>query len=194
VQVNPAREEIEAVVRTLTGVTNQVPPPFSAKKVGGVPSYKLARKGRAVENAAVQIEVLEFEVTKLAPAVLAFRVVCSSGTYIRSLAHDLGRRLGCGAHLISLCRTRCGEWTMDSTVPLDRVSARAVVPMEQLLDSLPLIEVSEIEEQRVVHGNDIPAAAQGRLARIFNKRGEFLAIAAIENGWARPRLVLTSMS
>jgi hypothetical protein len=69
-----------------------------------------------------------------------------------------------------------------------------VVPIERLLESLPLIEVSGVEEHRVVHGNDIRAEAEGKLARIFNKRGEFLAVAAVENGWVRPRLVLTSIT
>jgi len=172
-----------------------VPPPFSAKKIGGVPSYKLARKGRTVENPAARVEVHKFEIVSLDCAMLVFRISCSSGTYIRSLAHDLGQRLGCGAHLESLRRTRSGEFTAEQATRLDTLSSGNLIPIEKLLESLPLIEVSGVEEDRVIHGNDIPALDRlAPLARIFNKRGELLAIAAIENGFARPRLVLTSIT
>jgi tRNA pseudouridine55 synthase len=189
-----SREEVESAIRTLTGRIDQVPPPFSAKKIGGVPSYKLARRGRSIENPAVSVEVYEFAIVGFEPPRLSFRVACSAGTYVRSLAHDLGQSLECGAHLTSLRRIRCGEFAVEAAVTLEQLSPERGVPMEKLLSSLPLIEVSGIEEHRVVHGNDIPAVTDGRLARIFNKRGEFLAVAAVENGWARPRLVLTSIS
>jgi tRNA U55 pseudouridine synthase TruB len=106
----------------------------------------------------------------------------------------LGRKLGCPSHLASLRRTRSGEFTEDNAVALSKLSMEHLIPMEELLAWLPRIDVSDHEEQRVVHGNDIPVVACGHLARIFNKRGEFLAIASVENGWARPRLVLTSVT
>jgi tRNA pseudouridine55 synthase len=189
-----AREEIEEALRQLTGWIDQTPPPYSAKKIGGVPSYKLARRGRHVENAPVRVEVREFELLRLKNPFLSFRVSCSAGTYIRSLAHDLGQRMGCGAHLTSLRRTRSGEFLERHAVALDTLSPRDVLPLEGLLGSLPLIEVAGIDETRVIHGNRIRAAVDGRRARIFNKRGEFLAVADLENGWASPRLVLTSIT
>jgi tRNA pseudouridine55 synthase len=189
-----SREEIEAAISEFTGVIDQVPPSFSAKKIGGVPSYKLARRGRTVQNAAARVEVHHFELTNLDGSLLAFRISCSGGTYIRSLAHDLGQRLGVGAHLESLRRGRSGEFTIAQATALDRISPSEMIPIEKLLESLPLIEVSGVEEQRIAHGNDIPAEAGSHLARIFNKRGEFLAIADVENGLARPRLVLTSLT
>src|SRR6266571_3508942 len=121
--------EIEEAMRSLTGKLSQVPPPFSAKKIGGVPSYKLARKSRSVPIAPVQIEVEQFEMLDLAPPVMSFRAVCSAGTYVRSLAHDLGQALGCGAHLTGLRRTRAGEFRLDNAVRLEQILFADLIPM-----------------------------------------------------------------
>ncbi len=185
-------KDVEGVIRSLTGKLSQIPPPFSAKKIGGVPSYKLARKNRPVQIAPIQVEVYEFEMLRFEPPVITVRVVCSPGTYVRSLAHDLGRTLGSGAHLTALRRTRSGDFRLEHAVPLQRVSTSDLIPMSRLLESWPRIEVSGAEEMRVMHGNQIPGDADAEFARIFNKKGEFIAVAAVENGWVRPRLVLTS--
>jgi tRNA pseudouridine55 synthase len=186
--------EIKEAVRSLTGTLDQAPPPYSAKKIGGIASHKFARRGQHFEMATVRIDVQEFELLDWNAPLMAFRVVCSPGTYVRSLAHELGQRLGCGAHLESLRRTQSGEYTIERAIPLERISASDLIPMESLLDSWPRIEVSGGDELRVVHGNQIPGDAGPGLARIFNKKGEFIAVAAVENGWVRPRLVLTSIN
>ncbi len=183
---------IPAAMKALTGACRQIPPPFSAKKIGGVPSYKLARKSQSVELAPVTVDIERFEMVDLSEPFMRFRVVCSPGTYVRSLAHDLGRRLGCGAHLTALRRTRSGDFQIGQAVPLDRISTADLFPMERLLESWPRIDVSGTEEVRVVHGHEIRSDTEGKFARIFNKKGEFIAIAAVENGLAHPRLVLTS--
>jgi tRNA pseudouridine55 synthase len=187
-------EEIRERMRSLTGTFDQVPPPFSAKKVGGVPSYKLARANRSVEIAPVQIEVQQFDLLGLEAPIAKFRVVCSGGTYIRSLAHDLGQLVGCGAHLTALCRTRSAEFRIADATALERISETDLVPMDRLLASWPRIEVSGTDEGKVLHGNQIRAVCAARLARIFNKKGEFIAVASVESGWVRPRLVLTSIN
>jgi tRNA pseudouridine55 synthase len=186
-------DEIREAMRSLTGILDQIPPPFSAKKVGGVPSYKLARKNRAVEISPVRVEVQEFDLLRLDPPLAKFRVVCSAGTYVRSLACDLGHKLGCGAHLTELRRTRSGDFRIENAIALDRLMERDLIPMHGLLASWPCIEVSETDETKVVHGNQIPGACEGDFARIFNKKGEFIAVASLESGWVRPRLVLTSI-
>jgi len=178
-------------MRSLTGTMDQVPPPFSAKKIGGVPSYKLARKNQAVEIASSRVQVHEFEAMVMDGNRLAFRVVCSPGTYIRSLAHDLGTRAGCGAHLSVLRRTRSGTCRIEDAVTLDKASSADLIPMDEILESLPRIEVSGVDETKVLHGNQVRGAADAQLARIFNKEGQFLAVASIESGWVRPRVVLT---
>ena len=187
------RQEIELAVSRLIGAFDQKPPVISAKKMGGVPSYKLARRGLALEPIAVPVEVSEFEITSFAPPLAGFRVICSAGTYVRSLAHDLGRQLGCGAHLDSLRRIRSGDFGIDRAVSLGEEAAANIVPLDDLLPGVPRIEIEgELAEDRVRHGNPVQTELPAGLARIFNKQGEFLAVAAIENGWAHPRVVLTS--
>ena len=148
------RAEIQAAMSRLTGAFDQKPPVISAKKMGGIPSYKLARRGMALEPIAVSVEVSTFEITSFSPPLAGFRVVCSSGTYVRSLAHDLGQQLGCGAHLDSLRRVRSGDFGIERAVPLEQATAENIVPLEDLLPRLPRIEIeSELSENRVRHGN-----------------------------------------
>jgi tRNA pseudouridine55 synthase len=186
---------VEEAIRSLTGFLDQVPPPFSAKKVGGIASHKLARINQAVELAPSRVEIHQFEILSLTPPLATFRVVCSPGTYVRSLAHDLGQKLGCGAHLTALRRTRSGEFRIEDAVPLSRATEADLIPMERLLPLVPEIEVSGLDETKVLHGNPIDARAiTTPLARIFNKKGEFIAVATVENGLAHPKLVLTSVT
>jgi tRNA pseudouridine55 synthase len=187
------RTEVQKAMLELTGAYDQKPPLISAKKMGGIPSYKLARRGMALEPVAVPVEVHTFEITTFDPPLAGFRVLCSPGTYIRSMAHDLGQRLGCGAHLESLRRLRSGFFGIADAVSLDAAGREDVVPLEELLPELPRLEVEgEVAEERVRHGNPTPTDLPGGLARIFNKKGKFLAVAAVESGWAHPRVVLIS--
>jgi tRNA pseudouridine55 synthase len=171
---------IRAAMDSLTGVLDQVPPSFSAKKIGGVPSYKLARANQMVELASARVEVDAFELVGFEPPAAKFHVVCGAGTYVRSLAHDLGQKLGCGAHLTSLRRNRSGDFRIADAVSLERASETDVISMDQLLTSWPRIDVSETDETKVVHGNRIRGECAGDFARIFNKKGEFIAVASSE--------------
>ncbi len=111
---------LEKVVRGFIGKQDQTPPVFSAVKVEGQRAYTLARKGQKPEIKSKQIEISAFEITKIEFPELYFRVVCSKGTYIRVLAHDLGEKLGTGAYLSALCRTRIGEFRLEDAIdPLE---------------------------------------------------------------------------
>jgi len=187
-------EEIRRAMQSLVGTLEQVPPSFSAKKIGGVPSYKFARSNQAIGMAPATVKVEVFDLISLEPPFAKFRVVCSAGTYVRSLAHDLGQKLGCGAHLTALRRTRSGEFRLEDAVTVDRMTGADLIPIERLLAAWPRIEVSETDETRVRHGNEIRAVCAGDFARIFNKQGEFIALASVESGWAHPRVVLTSIN
>ena len=189
-----SREAIEAAMRAFTGSQDQIPPPFSAKKIGGVPSHKLARRNQAIEMAPSRVQIERFDILGFEPPAMKFRATCSPGTYVRSLAHDLGRRLGCGAHLTALRRIRSGDFHIGQAVPLARISLENLIPIERLLEAWPRIEVSGTDETKVVHGNQIHTEATAQFVRIFNKKGEFLAVAEIENGWVLPRVVLTSIT
>ena len=109
-------DKVRLAALAFTGDILQVPPAHSAIKQEGIPVYKLARKGREVKLEPRKVTVKEFEVIGYEAPVVRFRVVCSTGTYIRSLANDLGQALGCGAHLSSLCRTRIGSFTLDEAM------------------------------------------------------------------------------
>jgi len=188
------KDDIRRMMQSLTGVLDQVPPPFSAKKIAGVRSYKLARTNRTIEMAPVKVEIQQFELLSLDPPFAKFMVVCSAGTYVRSLVHDLGRKAGCGAHLTALRRTRSGDFRIEAAIGLDRITEAELIPINRLLSSWPSIEVSESDESRVANGNRIRSACAADFARILNKRGEFIAVACVESGWARPTLVLTSIN
>ena len=187
-----SKDEVLTAMRRFTGPLDQTPPAFSAKRIGGVRSHDSARRGEVVENAPVRVEVDTFEITEFSPPSIQFRVVCGGGTYVRSLAHDLGQLLGCGAHLTSLRRLRSGDFDIVQAVPLERAGPSDMTGLDDLFPAWPSMTVSGEEERRVRQGNPIPAPEGAGLARILNKQGEFLAVAAVESGWARPRVVLTS--
>lgn len=116
--------DVRKAATTFLGKIEQVPPVHSSVKVGGKRAYAMARKGKAVEMKPRQVDVLEFEITACRFPEVDFRVVCSKGTYIRSLAHDLGQRLGVGAYLSALCRTRIGTYTLQEAETLEQIRER----------------------------------------------------------------------
>lgn len=115
------REETEILFRSFVGVQQQLPPMYSAIKMNGRRLYKDARKGKDIERPTREIEIKEFEMTSFAPPYIGFRVVCSKGTYIRSLANDIGVKLGCGAYLKELCRTKIGEFSVTDALPVEQL-------------------------------------------------------------------------
>ena len=117
-----SKVEVERLARAMEGTQAQEPPMYSAVKYGGKPLYKYARKGRTVERQARTVEVKRFEIVSVELPLVDFRVVCSKGTYIRSLAHDLGQKLGCGATLRSLRRTRIGSMTVEQAQSFEQLS------------------------------------------------------------------------
>ncbi|MBW7956788.1 MAG: tRNA pseudouridine(55) synthase TruB [Deltaproteobacteria bacterium] len=129
-------EEIKKAIGGFRGRISQVPPMYSAIKSKGTPLYKLARKGVTVEREAREVTVHELEVTALDLPVLEFRAVCSGGTYVRSICHDLGERLGCGAHLQALRRTRSGAFRIDEAAHPKIAAeelAKRIIPLDEAL-------------------------------------------------------------
>jgi tRNA pseudouridine55 synthase len=190
-----SREEVVAAMSELTGSLEQTPPAYSAKKIGGVRSHDSARRGEVVEHAPVQIEVSVFEITEFTPPTIQFRGVCGGGTYVRSLAHDLGQKLKCGAHLSSLRRLRSGAFGIEEAVIMEKADVSSIRGLDKLFLDWPMLIVSGLEERRVRKGNPIPmieTIETNGFVRILNNQGEFLAVAGVESGWARPRVVLTS--
>lgn len=153
-------EEIAAHAAQFVGKIMQTPPQFSAKKVHGRPAHELARKHKPVKLEPVEVEVYEFRLTAVEGSIARFVVECGSGTYIRSLAHDLGKLQGTGAHLAEIVRTAVGEFTLDQAVPLADLAEEAragrlgerVIRLENMLPDLPRATVLPIIEKRVRHG------------------------------------------
>jgi tRNA pseudouridine55 synthase len=154
------REVIERLAAESIGRFEQMPPIFSAKKVHGRPAYELARKNQAVELKPASVEIFEYRLTELQGTVARFSIECSSGTYIRSLVHDMGQKVGCGAHLSEICRTAVGEFSLDRAIELDELAeaARAgklqncLIPLENLLPDYPRTNVLPVLEKKVRHG------------------------------------------
>ncbi len=151
---------IQALANGFIGKIQQMPPSFSAKKIHGRPAHELARKQKPVKLEPVEVEVFEFKLTAVEGSCARFSVECGSGTYIRSLAHDLGKLQGTGAHLAEIVRTAVGEFTLDHAATLTELTedARAgklearVIRLENMLPELPRATVLPIVEKRVRHG------------------------------------------
>lgn len=140
------RAQIEGAIAPLLGPIQQLPPMYSALKRDGVPLYELARKGVEVERALRSIEIYRFELCSVDLPFVTFEVTCSKGTYVRTLAHDLGARLGCGAHLTALRRLKSGAFSEGEAIPLDRLRGEPetvqLLPVSAALASLPVLDLS----------------------------------------------------
>ena len=135
-------EKVKTAMNAFLGDQYQVPPMYSAKKIKGVPLYKLARKGRITKREPRLIRVAAFDLRRLDSPDLDFQIACSKGTYVRTIAHDLGQKIGCGAHLTALRRTLVGRFSIKNALPLKHFEAltqpdiaRHLIPVYQVLPS-----------------------------------------------------------
>jgi tRNA pseudouridine55 synthase len=153
-------QEIARLAATFLGKIQQVPPSFSAKKIHGRPAHQLARKKKPVNLDASEVEVFEFKLQSVEGSVARFSVECGAGTYIRSLAHDMGKLQGTGAHLAEITRTAVGEFTLDHAATLGELEQDArtgqiesrIIGLEKLLPELPRTTVLPIVEKRIRNG------------------------------------------
>lgn len=173
VDCRPEARELERAFAGFMGRIRQTPPAFSAKRVKGVRAYELARRRETVELEPVEVEIYAFELLALDGAEAQFAVECSGGTYVRSLAHDAGRKLGCPAHLASLRRTAVAEFTESRAVSLTDLERGAaageatkfLIPLEALLPDCPALVVRGREESDVRHGHSFELAQALRADR-----------------------------
>ena len=195
------REEIEAALQSLRGEIEQTPPMHSAKKTGGRKLYELARRGEEVERKPVRINVKEFALMSPDSCVLKpnadgssdfqARVVCSAGTYVRTLAEDLGKQLGIGAHLLELRRTRAGNFSVHDALTLEQLAGLSesnlaeskLIPPDAVLSHLPAIELTADEVGRTLHGIDLSVDdravenwSDGEPVRMRDADGQLIAV------------------
>lgn len=178
--------EISSLARKFHGEIDQMPPPFSAKKLQGVPAYKLARAGKSVELRPVRIEIRQFEITGYDAPDASFSIDVSSGSYIRSIAHDLGQKAGCGAHLAALRRVRTGEFTLEHAARLEQIAewvregsfADRMPHPRLLLPRMPSVTVDMGIAMRLKNGMacNLPDYSDAPLIKIFTNQSELFAI------------------
>lgn len=155
-------KDIKEAVNSFIGIQNQIPPFFSALKHKGQPLYKLARQGKKIQKPPRQIEIFDIIIKNIELPFLDIDVFCSSGTYIRSLGYDLGKKLGCGAHVSKLCRTGSGSFGLEQAVhldvfeTLDTISAeQSIIPMADCLEFLPKIVADEPMAEKIRFGQKL---------------------------------------
>ncbi len=186
---NITEEYFNEILQKFVGEIEQVPPPYSAVKVKGRKAYEAARQGEEVDLTPRIIRVYSLEVLEWAPPEVVIDVYCSSGTYVRSLAHDLGKELGCGAHLIGLRRTRSGLFTLRDAVPLRRLQEafevgdwyKYLIPAAEALADWPMVELDADQVELVRHGHRIPAEPGSTgWARGISQQGDLVALLEVD--------------
>jgi len=189
----PAPEDIIEALGGFRGVIMQVPPPVSAKKIGGIPAYKLARKQQPVLLTPVEVEVKQLDLREIAGETVRFTITCSAGTYIRGIAHDLGEKLGCGALITSLRRTTSGEFNVEDSwtfEQLEQMSAsanleEAVIPSAKLLPAFPCVHVDDMGEMRIRQGREFRASPfavrlGAPFVKVVSSSGDLIAIGQLK--------------
>jgi tRNA pseudouridine55 synthase len=207
--VDVTRQEADEALRELTGEIQQVPPVFSAVKVRGQPAYRRARRGEGVVLQARKVQVYRIDLLRFEPPEVDVEVECGRGTYIRSLAHDLGRALGCGAHLAALERTATGPFRIEDAIGIEALEQaledgswrELVLPLDCGLTHLPALTVNIEDEKDLRHGQAVEldeatvaplgAVHEGLQARGYAEDGSLIGILRFEGGAWRPRKVLT---
>lgn len=195
--------EIQELAAKFTGTFQQMPPPFSAKKIRGVPAYKLARKKEEVPLKHVEVEVKKFEILNAELDRVYFRAHVGSGTYIRSIAHEMGQKLGCGAHLESLRRISQAEFELAHAHTLEELAQAAAgnvaesmaMHPRQLLPQFPSITANDemIAYIRCGRAVNLPDLSQSKYVKVFHGQKELIAIAArVAGSLFHPKVVLVS--
>ena len=201
--VKVSLEQLRDAAGKFRGEIEQTPPPFSAKKIQGVPAYKLARKKQEVALEPVRVQIHEFEICQLESGLARFRARVSSGTYVRSIAHEIGQQLGVGAHLAQLRRTQAGEFTEADCCTLEQLqkaldetdgeAEHYFIHPRRILPAFPSVTADEMNANRLRHGQpvNLPELSRARLVKVFAGQSELIAIASRVAGTLfHPKVVL----
>jgi len=197
------RKQVEQALKQFLGEIEQIPPMHSALKVNGVPLYKMARKGETIEREARQITVYSIELTDFDEDELELEIACSKGTYIRTIADDLGQALGCGAHIIALRRTQAGAFTEDDCVTAAFLKEEAegfavidshLIPMDRAIADLPKVVLPSITADFVKNGQAVLVRhlPEDGLVRLYEEE-QFIGIGCIDDdGKVAPRRLIVT--
>jgi tRNA pseudouridine55 synthase len=199
---------VRAAMAKFLGDIVQVPPMYSALKRDGKPLYEYARAGQTVEREGRQVKILALDMIACALPDVTFRVTCSKGTYIRTLAEDIGEALGCGAHLVMLRRTGVGALTLEHAVTLDALTAADepardawLRPVDALLSTFPAVTLNAEAARRFTHGQRLPlnelvldrtACEAAERVRVYTEEGRLIGVAKAANGVLAPERLVVS--
>lgn len=202
-QLTLSLQQLRELASQFRGCIEQMPPPFSAKKIQGVPAYKLARKKKEVPLKPVPVEIKELEILELANGCARFQARVASGTYLRSVAHDMGQAAGCGAHLQSLRRTAVAEFSLSEARTLEDLERAAqgteaeredlCVHPRKLLPAFPSVTATDDVIARIRHGQavNLPEFSSAREIKVFHGQRELIAVATRVAGTLfHPKIVL----
>ncbi len=199
------RKDVEKALRNFEGEIDQIPPMHSALKVNGVPLYKLARKGETIEREPRRITIYSIELTEFAVDELELEIACSKGTYIRTIADDLGQLLGCGAHIIALRRTQAGVFTEQDCVSVETLKAEKeasgfdqldqhLIPMDEAVAHLPEVILPGITASHIKNGQAVLVRhlPEEGLVRLYEEE-QFIGIGCIDDdGMVAPKRLIVS--
>ncbi len=202
------REEVEAAAASFSGLVEQIPPMYSAIKHQGVPLYRWARAGVALPRTAREVEFFRIEILEWQTPLLTLEVECSKGAYIRSLAHDLGEKLGCGAHLRNLVRLSSGPFHISDAVTMSRIEdafregwwSELIYPIDVAVLHLPAMTVGDDDERAIINGRPLWLAQEEGpsegVCRAYSHSGRFVAILRYDEarGCWQPRKVFAKRS
>jgi tRNA pseudouridine55 synthase len=188
--VNATRSDVEQAARKFTGILEQLPPMYSAVKIGGQKLYQLARRGIEAERTPRQIIISAIDVLDQNENEYLLRIACSKGTYVRTLCHDIGHYLGCGGTMSSLRRTRAGVFTQDEAVPLSEVEMAMadghiealMKPIDSLFSAYPEAGIDAYQKARCLNGADFAVQLDDGLYRVYDSAHAFMMLGEAKGG------------
>lgn len=196
VEQNPVPADLAAQIDhylpEFRGNIQQLPPMFSAIKRDGKPLYAYARQGEEVEREMREVTLFEFECEQVDGDTAVMHCTCSGGTYVRTLAHDLGARIGCSAHLIALERTQVGRFTLDDSVELEAINSEGLMPLAEALKPLGMVTIPPDVEARIREGQRVPIrpVPDGKFVGMLDRNGAVIGVASIRQGALQPECVI----
>lgn len=186
------RKDVDAKLEAFQGLIEQIPPMYSAVKMEGKPLYEYARKGVELERKPRRVHIDVFEVLELRDNVARVRIVCSGGTYVRSLAHDLGQAVGVGAHLSSLVRSQVGKFSLDEAAAPDQITSDNLIPLRQALKPMPMIQLNDGQVQYIRSGRPvrIKAPTTASVVALLDTDGEVFSVGQCTGQMVKPECVI----
>lgn len=195
------RRQIETALKSFTGTISQLPPMYSAVKQGGQALYKLAREGKEVERQSREVTVYRIDLLDFDGEYVELEILCSKGTYVRTIAHDLGQQLGCGAHVAELRRLGVGDFRIDEAISLDEIEdlqspeecERVLLPVDEALLGLPDVTLTSLATHYLLQGQPVTArhGQEPGLVRLYNEQNAFLGMGEVlDDGRVAPKRLM----